>query len=147
MFLNLTIEEIKDRIPENQLVFKASRSRGPGGQNVNKVSTRIEVRFDIAGSPYLNDSEKARVMSSLAGRINSSGELIVISQSERTQLMNKRKAVERFYKLLASALTVKEDRKPTKPTRASKNTRLDDKKKHSGLKKLRSGNINTDPEE
>jgi ribosome-associated protein len=133
----MTVEELKERIPLNQLIFSASRSSGPGGQNVNKVSSRVEVRFCVVDSPFLNDIEKAKILSRLTGRINASGELFVTSQSERTQLMNRRKAEEKLFKLLSTALTDKPVRRATRPTIASKAVRLGDKKKRSDIKKLR----------
>jgi len=125
------------RIPAAEIVFTATRSGGPGGQNVNKVSTRIELRFNVVRSSALSDQEKEIILFKLKNRINSEGELIVISRSERTQLMNRKKAEERFFKLLAEALTIKRKRKPTKATKASKIKRIEKKKKRGAMKRLR----------
>ncbi|MBN2863337.1 MAG: aminoacyl-tRNA hydrolase [Bacteroidales bacterium] len=130
-------EDLKKRIPESELRFSASRSGGPGGQNVNKVNTKVEMRFNVSESQYLTDEEKIRISEALRGRINSDGDLLIVSQSERTQLMNKKRAEERFYKLLSMVLTVQKQRKATSPTKASKKKRIEKKKKQSEIKRLR----------
>jgi ribosome-associated protein len=130
-------EEIRDRIPFNELKFSTSRSGGPGGQNVNKVSTKVELRFNITDSASFTDYEKALILDILKNRINNELDLLIISQSARTQLQNRKKAEENLYKLLARALTVKPERKPTKPTKASKTKRLEKKKKRSNIKRFR----------
>jgi len=130
-------EELNGRIPESELKFSASRSGGPGGQNVNKVNTKVELRFNVEGTQVFSEVEKQMLMNLLKNRINSEGELLIISQSERTQLMNKKKAEERLYKLIATALTKKPKRKSTKPTNSSKLKRIEKKKKRGNIKKLR----------
>lgn len=129
--------DIRQRIPLKELLFSASRSSGPGGQNVNKVSSRIELRFKLSESAFLTDDEKKRLLEKLKNRINSDGELIIVCQTERSQLRNKEKALERFYNLLEKSLELKPPRIPTKPSKASKIERLDSKMKRSGLKKTR----------
>jgi ribosome-associated protein len=133
----MTAEELKNRIPVSEFTFAASRSSGPGGQNVNKVNTKVELRYNVRNSMFLSDNEKDLVCSVLKNKINSEGDLIIICQSERTQLMNKKKAEEKFFKLLSTALTVKRNRKSTRPTAASKAKRLDTKKKRGTIKMLR----------
>lgn len=133
----MTAEELKIRIPAGEIVFTATRSSGPGGQNVNKVSTRIELRFRVPVSSGLSEKEKDIILLKLKNRINSDGELIVVSQSERTQLMNRKKAEDRFFKLLAEALTRKPVRKPTKATAASRLKRIEKKKQRGAIKRLR----------
>jgi ribosome-associated protein len=123
----------------DELVFKAVRSSGSGGQNVNKVSTKVELRFDIENSEFLTGDEKARIFTKLKNRISNDGILIITSDTERTQLRNKHKAVELFFDLLEKALKKPKKRKKTKPTRASKEKRLKDKKLQSEKKKLRKG--------
>ncbi|MDK2979330.1 MAG: ribosome-associated protein [Bacteroidales bacterium] len=129
---------LRDLIP-NELVFKAVRSSGSGGQNVNKVSTKVELRFDIAHSEFLTGDEKARIFKKLKNRISNEGILIITSDTERTQLRNKNKAIELFFDLLEQALKKPKKRKKTKPTRASKEKRLKEKKVQSEKKQLRKG--------
>ena len=107
----MTAEELKQEIPETEFIFSASRSSGPGGQNINKVSTKIELRIQ----PYLTesfyDAEKVSSSINLKNKINNEGELILVSQSERTQLMNKEDVIEKFYDLVSKALTLPRVRK------------------------------------
>jgi ribosome-associated protein len=119
---------IRERNFENEFIISASRSSGPGGQNVNKVSTKIELRFNISGSLLLSEEEKEIIIQKLSNRINNTFELIIVSQSERTQLQNKESAIEKFYLLIEKALKPIRKRKPTKPSFASKLRRLEHKK-------------------
>ena len=130
-------EELRGRIPSNEMVFTASRSSGPGGQNINKVNTKVELRFNINKSEALTANEKFLLFEKLKKKINTDGDLIVVSQSERTQLMNKKKAEEKFLKLIIKALTINPERIATTPSKASNKKRLEKKKKHSNIKKLR----------
>jgi ribosome-associated protein len=123
---------------ESEFVYTSSRSSGPGGQNVNKLNTRIELRINIPGSRILTDIEKAILLNRLKNRITNDGDLIVVSQSERSQLGNKKKATERLYGLLSKACDVRPKRIPTSPTQGSKTKRLESKQKRSATKKLRS---------
>ncbi|MGE5420729.1 MAG: alternative ribosome rescue aminoacyl-tRNA hydrolase ArfB [Chloroflexota bacterium] len=133
----MTVEDIIAKINPSEFRFSTSRSSGPGGQNVNKVNTRVELRFNIPAASSLSEAEKERIMSLLKNRISNEGELLIVSQSERTQLRNKEKAEERLYSLLSKALTIKPERKPTQPTNASKARRVDQKKKRGLIKSLR----------
>ncbi|HSV26745.1 MAG TPA: alternative ribosome rescue aminoacyl-tRNA hydrolase ArfB [Sedimentisphaerales bacterium] len=127
-------------ISEDELVFEASRSSGPGGQNVNKVSSRITVLFDIASSPSLSDAQKALVSRRLGNRITTGGVLRVTSQQYRSQLANRQAAVERLAELLRVALVQRPPRKATVVPRSAKLGRLRAKAYRSRLKKLRSAN-------
>ncbi len=126
----------KDQILK-ELTFKASRSSGSGGQNVNKVSTKVELRFDLYNSLLLSDNQKERIESKLKNRISSEGILIITSDSERTQLRNKKNVIELFFELIEKALQRPKKRVKTKPTRTSKEKRLKEKKIVSQKKRLR----------
>ncbi len=129
-------EERKSQLT-SELLFSASRSSGPGGQNVNKVNTRVELRFSISKSEVLTFAEKERSFIKLKNRINSEGELILNSQSERSQLANKESVKELFFLLIEKALTVPRKRKKTAPTAASRIKRLESKKITALKKHLR----------
>jgi ribosome-associated protein len=120
--------DIRDRNFKDEFVFQASRSGGPGGQNVNKVSTKVELRFNVGASVLLNDDEKVLVFQKLINKINKEGELILVSQSERSQLNNKDKVINKFYILLIKVLTPRKKRLETKPTKASVERRLESKR-------------------
>ncbi|HEY4650999.1 MAG TPA: alternative ribosome rescue aminoacyl-tRNA hydrolase ArfB [Pontibacter sp.] len=126
--------EIQERDFEKELQFQASRSGGAGGQNVNKVATKVELRFHVASSEQLTEEEKAMIQEKLAKRINNEGYLQVVCQEERSQLQNKELCIARFYELLRQALTRQKKRKATKPTRASVRQRLESKKKQAQKK-------------
>ncbi|MDA3953713.1 MAG: alternative ribosome rescue aminoacyl-tRNA hydrolase ArfB [Bacteroidales bacterium] len=120
-----------------ELSFKATRSSGSGGQNVNKVSTKVELRFKIGESVLLTENDKDRVRIKLKNRISSEDILIIASDSERTQLGNKREVIEIFFDLLEKALKKPKKRVKTKPTKASKERRLKEKKIISDRKQSR----------
>jgi len=126
--------EIRDRDFEDEFVFQASRSGGPGGQNVNKVSTKVELRFNVTNSALLNDDEKAIVSDKLVNKINNLGELILVSQKERSQLKNKENVIEKFYLLIEKSLTPRKKRHQTKPTKASVERRLESKRVQAKIK-------------
>lgn len=133
----MNTEELKSRDLEKEFIFSASRSGGPGGQNVNKVSTKVELRFNVLLSRAFTDEEKALILTSLKNKINKENELILISQVERSQLANKEVVTDKFYDLISRALTFQKKRKSTKPTKASKLKRLEAKKIRGYIKKLR----------
>jgi ribosome-associated protein len=125
-------------IPENELTFSASRSGGPGGQNVNKVNTRVALRFDVLGSPSLPADQKQTLLTRLASRITCEGVLQVVSQQHRTQAANRQAAVERFVAMLRGALARPKPRRKTRATLASKQRRLETKRRRSETKRQRS---------
>jgi len=124
-------------ISEDELIFKASRSSGPGGQNINKVSTRITLLFDVANCESFSDTQKQRLLARLASRADKNGLIRVISQKFRTQSANRKVAVERLQQLLADALKTRPLRKKTKVPYAAKQQRLEQKKRRSLLKRQR----------
>lgn len=126
-----------------EFIFKAVRSSGPGGQNVNKVNTRVELRFDVRNSNLINAEEKTILISRLGRRISKEGFILVVSQSERSQLKNKDECIKKFYLLLEKALKPKKKRTPTSPTLSSKKKRLEGKKLHSEKKVSRSKKLAT----
>ncbi|HET6245214.1 MAG: aminoacyl-tRNA hydrolase [Bacteroidetes bacterium] len=130
----MEIEQV-DFLPE--LKFKTSRSGGSGGQNVNKVSTKVELNFDVLNSSILDAQQKIKVLKKLEKRITKEGILQVIVQTERTQLGNKRIAIEKFHELIAKSFVEKKKRKATKPGKAAKEKRLKEKKIQGEKKKYR----------
>jgi ribosome-associated protein len=129
----------KTQIDESELSFKASRSSGPGGQNVNKLNTRMTLLFDVAGSTSLSDEQKRRLRSALSTRIDKQGVLRVVSQRFRSQEANRQAAIERFVQLVGEALAPRPVRKKTKVPRAARERRLAEKKHRSRIKQQRSG--------
>ena len=121
-------ETLKNRNLEHEFVFTTSRSSGPGGQNVNKVSTKVELRFNIAVSQFFSEREKQLLFSKLRNKINQKGELILECQTERSQIKNKENVIEKFYFLVAKALTIPKHRRPTRPTKSSKLKRMKTKR-------------------
>jgi len=126
---------------ESEITFKTSRSGGSGGQHVNKVSTKVELDFDVANSRMLSEEQKAVLLEKLASRLTTTGMLQIISQSGRSQSGNKKEALEKFRELIASSFIVRKKRRPTKVPKAVKEKRLLAKKRTAELKKLRRGGI------
>ncbi|WP_428563178.1 MAG: alternative ribosome rescue aminoacyl-tRNA hydrolase ArfB [Solidesulfovibrio sp. DCME] len=131
-------------IPVDELRFTASPSSGPGGQHVNKVSTRVTLLFDLAGSPSLTEAQKARLGATLAGRIAKDGVLRLVSQTTRSQSANKELAVERFVALVREALSPRPPRRKTRASLASKLRRLETKSRHGAVKRQRAARPDTD---
>ncbi len=124
-------------IPDDELTFEFSRSSGPGGQNVNKVSTRVTLLFDVEGSPSLTDDQRSRIKNRLGTRITKAGVLRVTSQRHRSQRANREAAVERFIELVREAFRMRRPRRRTKPTRAARERRIQEKKRRGELKRGR----------
>lgn len=125
-------------IPLGELSFSASRSGGPGGQHVNTSSTRIELWWDLAASPSLDDESRARVRSRLATRLVDDGRLLrLVSSGSRSQAQNRAEVIERFRSVLAAALKEVKPRKRTRPTKASKEQRLQGKRRRGETKRQR----------
>jgi ribosome-associated protein len=124
-------------IPVAELEFRASRASGPGGQGVNTTDSRVELRFDLAGSPSLPPEAKARALRRLGPRLDTDGVLRVVAQARRSQLANRRAAVERFAELLTAALHTPRPRRPTRPSRAAEAQRVEAKQRRSATKRLR----------
>ena len=129
------------RLPLSELDYQASRSGGPGGQHVNTSSTRVEVRWDVAGSPTLTPEQRAQLLDRLRTRLDSSGALRLVSSGTRSQLRNREDVTERLREVVAAALAVRKKRKPTKPSRAAKAARLEAKRRRSATKQRRRGPI------
>ena len=124
-------------IPRAELSFRFSRSSGPGGQHVQKSSTQVELLFDVAHSPSLSDEQRARVLKRLANYSDAEGVLHLVAQSERSQHRNREEVVARFEALMRQALKRRKRRKPTRPTAASQERRLKQKKRRGETKKGR----------
>ena len=125
-------------LPPRELTFRFSRSGGPGGQNVNVRDTRVEVVFDVAGSPSLGPRQRARLLDKLGSRLDSEGRLHVVSSDERSQARNRELAVERLRDVLADALRPDPPkRRKTRPSAASRERRLREKKARSRTKRER----------
>ena len=124
-------------IPEREISFTFSRSSGPGGQNVNKLNTRVTLRFDVARSPSLTDEQRGMILERIPTRISRVGILRVVSQKHRTQKMNREAATERFAELLREALVRIRPRKKRGIPAGVKKKRLEDKRRRSRLKSAR----------
>ena len=131
-------------IPEEEFKFRASRSSGPGGQHVNKVSTRVTLQFDVTSSPSLTAAQKRRILSKLKTRISKDGVLRVVSQQTRSQAANREAAVERFIELLQQALRRTPPRRKTGLPPAAKRQRLETKRRRSRLKQERAKKISAE---
>lgn len=125
-------------IPEHELEITASRAGGPGGQHVNKTSSRISVRWNVKNSQALTDEQKERVMQKLQSRLTAEGDLIVHSSASRSQMQNKKSALEQLAQEIRKALTVAKKRMKTRVSQNVKEKRLEKKSQRGHIKKLRS---------
>jgi ribosome-associated protein len=122
---------------QSELEFSASRSSGPGGQNVNKVNSKVTLKLDIQNSSILTDEEKVILLSKLASRLSTEGVLILTSQDKRSQLQNKEAAMAKLDTILAKAFEKRKARRATKPSKGSVRERIKKKKQHSEKKQWR----------
>jgi ribosome-associated protein len=124
-------------LPRAELSFRASRSGGPGGQHVNTTASRVQLTWDVAGSPSLGERRRQMIMARLGNRIDREGVLQITVDTHRSQHRNREEAVERLAGLVAEALRPRKERKATRPPRAAKEKRLRAKKHRGQVKKLR----------
>ncbi len=125
-------------IPASEIAFEASRSGGPGGQHVNKTSTKVTLVFDLDASNALTDEQKDRLREKLASKLSGEGVLRVSSQRTRSQLANRDDAMNKLAEVLRNALRESKPRRKTRPSRGAKKKRLEDKRKKSEIKQGRS---------
>jgi len=125
------------RIPLAELRYQFVRSSGPGGQHVNRSATQVELTFDLAGSPSLDDAQKARAIAGLKSYVDKAGVLHLASQASRSQLYNREDVTTRFVVLMRRALRIPKKRRPTRPTASSKERRLESKRQRSKIKRER----------
>jgi len=124
-------------IPLAEVHYRFVRSSGPGGQHVNVTATQVELLFDVVHSPSLNEWQRAHLLSKLKNVIDQEGVLHLANQTERSQFRNRELVTARFQSLLAAALRVPKKRRPTRPTAASKEKRIESKKQRGQIKQLR----------
>lgn len=124
-------------IPLGELSFRYARSSGPGGQHVQRTETKVELLFDLAGSPSLSEGQRRLAMSRLGSRLDQEGVLHLVSQAGRSQLENRADVLERFQRLLAAALRPPKPRRATRPTAAARQQRLEGKRRRGQAKRMR----------
>lgn len=125
------------RIPRTELQYRFARASGPGGQNVNKTETAVELAFDLAHSPSLSNEDRALAMQRLGAALDTTGVLHLVARSERSQYRNREEVTERFVLILRDALTPVKHRRRTRPSRASQEARLEHKHRAGSVKRTR----------
>lgn len=133
------VVDAKITLPESDLSWVATRSSGPGGQNVNKVSSRVELRFDLPATKVLDEATKARLRNLARGLLDAEGRILLKSDKTRDQSRNLADAREKLRALVAAALIVPKHRRATKPSRGQKRRRLEDKRRVASKKEARRG--------
>ena len=124
-------------VPEAELEVRAVRSGGPGGQSVNTTDSKVELRWDVASSTALSDAQRSRLLERLASRLTSDGVLILTGSEHRSQHRNRAAVLARFRAIVGEALAPPRQRRRTRPSRASQQRRLDQKRRRGELKRLR----------
>ena len=124
-------------LDEREIEEHFVRASGPGGQNVNKLSTAVQLRFDVRHSPSLPPEVRARLERIAGSRLTRDGILVIIAQRHRTQVRNRQDALDRLIEFIRQAAVAPVKRRPTRPTRASREHRIEGKKRRAGIKKLR----------
>jgi ribosome-associated protein len=128
---------VRQRDFTKEIIILTSRSSGPGGQHVNKVNTQVQLRFNITESKILTDAEKSTLLYRLRNQLTKNNELIITAQTERSQIQNKKNALDKFYILIEQLLKTEKIRIATKPSKAAQTRRLENKRRHSDKKSLR----------
>lgn len=131
------LEQIRNKDLVQECTFTASRSGGAGGQNVNKVNSKVTLRFDVSNSFLLDEEEKNLLLRKLSSRLSGEGILQITAENHRSQLLNKAEAVSKFKQLIEKCFAIRKVRKVTRPSKASVKKRLDEKRKQSEKKKQR----------
>lgn len=131
----MNIPQAQLLLPE--LVFTTSRSSGPGGQNVNKVNTKVTLKFDVRQSVALRPEQKELILKKIGSRLTKEGVLLITAQDKRSQLQNKEEVLQKLDELFIKIFTPKKQRKATKPSKAAKHARIKDKKQRSEKKQWR----------
>ena len=132
-------QKIREKAFDGEFEFQMSRSSGPGGQNVNKVNSKVTLVFNIRGSVVLSEEEKSELLVKLANKLDSEGNLQIQSQEKRSQLQNKEIAIAKFYEVISKAFQKRKIRKASKPSKSAVEQRLKEKKVQSEKKRIRRG--------
>jgi ribosome-associated protein len=133
----MTLVTDRIRIPEEEISFSFIRASGPGGQKVNKAATAVQLRFNVPGSPSLPESVRRRLVKLAGRRLSGEGILVIEAKRFRTRERNRQDALERLAALIGKASQVEKKRRPTRPTKAARKARLEEKRRRSRTKELR----------